>query len=64
MEAGPGMRVDHRMQLSHSAPIRRRGTRGFSLLEMMIVCVLILIVSGISFMAVQPALKDARANQA
>ena len=58
------MRVDHRMQFSHSAPIRRRGTRGFSLLEMMIVCVLILIVSGISFMAVQPALKDARANQA
>jgi prepilin-type N-terminal cleavage/methylation domain-containing protein len=40
------------------------GTRGFSLLEMMIVVALVLIVVAITFMALQPALKDARANQA
>ena len=58
------MKVDHKTKFSHSTPIGQRGARGFSLLEMMIVCCLVLIVSGISFMAVQPALKDARANQA
>jgi prepilin-type N-terminal cleavage/methylation domain-containing protein len=40
------------------------GSRGFSLLEMMIVVALILIVVAITFMALQPALKDARSNQA
>jgi Tfp pilus assembly protein FimT len=44
----------------HSA----RGARGFSLLEMMIVVCLFFIVAGMTFMALQPALKDARANQA
>jgi prepilin-type N-terminal cleavage/methylation domain-containing protein len=43
---------------------RERGVRGFSVLELMIVVVLFLIVAGITFMALQPALKDARANQA
>jgi len=41
-----------------------RDARGFSLLEMMIVCSIILIVAGIGFMAMQPVLKDARVNQA
>ena len=45
-------------------PTGKRGARGFSLLEMMIVICVIMIVGGITFMAVQPALKDARANQA
>ena len=43
---------------------RESGARGFSLLEMMIVLSLLMIVAGIGFMALQPALKDARANQA
>jgi Tfp pilus assembly protein FimT len=38
--------------------------RGFSLIELMIVVVVMMIVAGISIMAVQPALKDARTNQA
>lgn len=54
----------HKMKFSHRRPSLECGARGFSMLEMMIVCCLILIVSGITFMAVQPALKDARANQA
>jgi len=58
------MKVNHPMKFSHRAPARRRGLRGFSLLEMMMVCCLILIVAGIGFMAIQPALRDARANQA
>ena len=58
------MKVDQNKKFSHRASIRQSGARGFSLLEMMIVCCLILIVAGIGFMAVQPALKDARVNQA
>jgi type II secretory pathway pseudopilin PulG len=37
---------------------------GFSLLELMIVMALMMIVAGIGFMALQPALKDARVNHA
>jgi Tfp pilus assembly protein FimT len=55
------MRQDHKTQFSHGRP---SGESGFSLLEMMIVCCLFLIVGGMTFMAVQPVLKDARANQA
>lgn len=40
------------------------GSRGFSLLELMIVVSLFMVVAGITFLAIQPALKDARANQA
>jgi prepilin-type N-terminal cleavage/methylation domain-containing protein len=40
------------------------GTRGFSLLEMMIVVALFLTVVAITFISLQPALSDARANQA
>ena len=38
---------------------RESGARGFSLIELMIVLSLFLIVAGIGFMALQPALKDA-----
>ena len=38
--------------------------RGFSLIEMLIVITLFVIVAGMTFMALQPALKDARANAA
>jgi len=38
--------------------------RGFSLLELIIVMSLLMIVAGITFMALQPSLKDARTNQA
>jgi prepilin-type N-terminal cleavage/methylation domain-containing protein len=37
---------------------------GFSLLEILIVLAIVFIVSGIGFMALQPALKDARASSA
>lgn len=43
---------------------RESGADGFSLIEMMIVVAVMMIVAGIGFMALQPALKDARANQA
>jgi prepilin-type N-terminal cleavage/methylation domain-containing protein len=52
------------MRVSHRCSKQECGARGFSLLEMMIVCSVMLIVAGITFMAVQPALRDARANQA
>jgi len=58
------MKGYHKTKFSHRGSIRERGSRGFSLLEMMIVCCIMMIVAGIGFMAVQPALKDARANQA
>ena len=44
--------------------VRASGSAGFSLLELMIVMVLFLVVAGMGFMALQPALRDARANQA
>jgi Tfp pilus assembly protein FimT len=55
------MKRHHKRELVHGTPC---GESGFSLLEMMIVCCLFLIVGGMTFMAVQPVLKDARANQA
>jgi type II secretory pathway pseudopilin PulG len=61
MEAVPGMKRDHKKKTSRDGSRRESG---FSLLEMMIVCCLFLIVGGMTFMAVQPVLKDARANQA
>jgi prepilin-type N-terminal cleavage/methylation domain-containing protein len=41
-----------------------RSTRGFSLIEMMIVIAISLIVAGITFMSLQPTLKDSRVNNA
>ncbi len=58
------MKRYHKMKISHRNSIGTCSARGFSLIEMMIVVALILIVAGMSFMAVQPALRDARANQA
>ncbi len=55
------MKRDYKRDLAHGATGRESG---FSLLEMMIVCCLFMIVGGMTFMAVQPVLKDARANQA
>ena len=58
------MKGHYKMKMSHRISNRQRGARGFSLLEMMIVICVLMIVGGISFMALQPALKDARANSA
>lgn len=57
------MRNYHKMRFSHRTN-RDCRARGFSLLEMMIVICILMIIGGISFMALQPALKDARANSA
>jgi prepilin-type N-terminal cleavage/methylation domain-containing protein len=58
-----GMQSDHRIKFLSGASAER-GARGFSLTELMIVVSLFMIVSAMSFMALQPALKEARANQA
>jgi Tfp pilus assembly protein FimT len=58
------MKGDHKMKISHRSSNRDCGARGFSLLEMMIVICVLMIVGGIGFMALQPALKDAKVNQA
>ena len=58
------MKGDHKMKISDRSSNRECGARGFSLLEMMIVICVLMIVSGIGFMALQPALKDAKVNQA
>lgn len=58
------MKRYNKIKFSHRITSRARGARGFSLLEMMIVVCLFMIVGGMTFMALQPALKDARANQA
>jgi Tfp pilus assembly protein FimT len=52
------------MKSSHRGGGGARCARGFSLLELMIVMCVLMIVGGITFMALQPALRDARANQA
>jgi Tfp pilus assembly protein FimT len=64
MEAGRVMKNDLKAKFSYRSSKRACGARGFSLLELMIVCSLMMIVGGVTFMALQPALKDARANQA
>lgn len=58
------MKGHHHMTFSHRRSNRECRARGFSLLEMMIVICILMIVGGITFMALQPALKDARTNQA
>ena len=58
------MKGDHKMKTLHRSSNRECGARGFSLLEMMIVICVLMIVGGIGFMALQPALKDAKVNQA
>jgi type II secretory pathway pseudopilin PulG len=58
------MKGDHKMKISHRSSNQEWGARGFSLLEMMIVICVLMIVGGIGFMALQPALKDAKVNQA
>jgi Tfp pilus assembly protein FimT len=57
------MKSDQKMKLSHRSNLGC-DARGFSLLELMIVICVLMIVGGISFMALQPALRDARANAA
>ncbi len=49
---------------AHRRQANGRSARGFSMLEMMIVVSLILVVAGMMFMGIQPALRDSRANQA
>jgi type II secretory pathway pseudopilin PulG len=58
------MQFYSKTEVLHGKTPRQRGARGFSVLEMMIVVTLMMIVAGMTFMAVQPALKDARASQA
>jgi type II secretory pathway pseudopilin PulG len=58
------MKCYRKIESSHRTTTPTRGARGFSLLEMMIVICLFMIMGGMTFMALQPALKDARANQA
>jgi type II secretory pathway pseudopilin PulG len=61
---GRAMKGNHTMKISHRSSNRECRARGFSLLEMMIVICVLMIVGGIGFMALQPALKDAKVNQA
>ena len=58
------MKRVHKASLWQSRSARENRAAGFSLVELMIVLALFLIVAGMSFMALQPALKDARANHA
>jgi len=58
------MKGYHKMNFSHRSSTAKRGARGFSLLELMIVLCVMMIVAGIGFMALQPVLKEARANEA
>src|ERR1700757_4985512 len=41
-----------------------RNQRGFSLLELMLTLTIVLIMSGVTFISLQPALKQARVNNA
>jgi prepilin-type N-terminal cleavage/methylation domain-containing protein len=57
--------MKHVRKSSWQTPSRwERGAGGFSLIELMIVLALFMVVAGMSFMALQPALKDARVNHA
>jgi Tfp pilus assembly protein FimT len=58
------MKRYYKMKFSHRSATGECDSRGFSLLEMMIVICVLMIVGGISFMALQPALQDARVNAA
>jgi type II secretory pathway pseudopilin PulG len=58
------MKDHHKMKCSHGNSHRNCGARGFSLIEMMIVLCVMMIIGGIGFMALQPALKDGKVNQA
>ena len=58
------MKGDHKMRISRRSSNRDGRARGFSLLEMMIVICVMMIIGGIGFMAVQPAMRDAKVNQA
>ncbi len=58
------MKRHQKTKFSHRGSTAENGSRGFSLLEMMIVICVMMIIGGIGFMAVQPALKDAKVNQA
>jgi prepilin-type N-terminal cleavage/methylation domain-containing protein len=51
-------------QSGKKEPMRNEKMRGFSLLEMMIVVCIGLIMAGITFISLQPALRDARINTA
>jgi prepilin-type N-terminal cleavage/methylation domain-containing protein len=51
-------------QSEMKAPTPARKMRGFSLVEMMIVVAIGLIMAGITFMSLQPALKNGRVNNA
>src|ERR1700681_3914926 len=62
MEQGVVMQSACTKNSSQLRSPRKFGVRGFSLIELMIVVALFMIVGGMSFMALQPSLKDARAN--
>ena len=67
--AGYGVRRKKRQSMCFEGPSKIRETnqrrmRGFSLIEMMTTVTIILIVSGISLMAMQPFLKFSRVNNA
>jgi prepilin-type N-terminal cleavage/methylation domain-containing protein len=64
MEGGSSMQGYRKAKFWHGSSAGKCGARGFSLLEMMIVTSLMLMVGGMTFMALQPALREARANQA
>jgi type II secretory pathway pseudopilin PulG len=64
MEKDLAMQRYRKTNSSQPRSLQARSASGFSLLEMMIVVSLMMIVAGIGFMALQPALKDARVNRA
>jgi len=59
--AGPR---DSAIRNDEKGHMKRGATRGFSLIEMMVVVTLILIVSSIAMMGIQPALQASRVNSA
>jgi prepilin-type N-terminal cleavage/methylation domain-containing protein len=62
METDLAMHGVRKMRCRRVRSLRESSSAGFSLLELMIVLALFLVVAGIGFMALQPALKDARAH--